>query len=268
MTDTPSHTAAPSKADTSSEGPPQSRKVLWSIALLLIVGTAMLAWYRVGMLDLPAVPRGLTLEAAGLADLEQMKQLNALIWSEPQSGSGSQNAGVLPEAARWVQSGVAACRRGDTRAALDDMRRGIRLDPNNLVLANAYRMVVFGLRRDFLAASRRELTVAPKFPPELDGQPIAFFEELDRQHASRETKLHLALSWVDEMLLFPALEIKAPASVEAVDLLTQVIEKGHSAYVPALFARGLNHLHRPARLVWPESAKRSEERRVGKECRY
>ena len=255
MSHTPSQTAAQSKADTSTEGPPRSRKVLWIVALLLIVGMAVLAWFRVGMLDLPTVPGGLTLEAAGLANLEQMKQLNALIWSAPQSGSGSSNTAVLPEAARLVQSGVAACRRGDTRAALDDMRRGIQLDPNNLVLANAYRIVVFGLRRDFLAASRRALTVAPKFPPELEGQPIAFFEELDRQHATRETKLHLALSWVDEMLLFPALEIKAPASVEAVDLLTQVIEKGHPAYVPALFARGLNHLHRPARLVWPESAK-------------
>ena len=229
MSHTPSQTAAQSKADTSTEGPPRSRKVLWIVALLLIVGMAVLAWFRVGMLDLPTVPGGLTLEAAGLANLEQMKQLNALIWSAPQSGSGSSNTAVLPEAARLVQSGVAACRRGDTRAALDDMRRGIQLDPNNLVLANAYRIVVFGLRRDFLAASRRALTVAPKFPPELEGQPIAFFEELDRQHATRETKLHLALSWVDEMLLFPALEIKAPASVEAVDLLTQVIEKGHPA---------------------------------------
>jgi hypothetical protein len=55
--------------------------------------------------------------------------------------------------------------------------------------------------------------------------------------------------------LFPALEIKAPSSVEAVDLLSDLIDHGHAAYVPALFARGLNHLHRPARLVWPESAK-------------
>src|ERR1017187_7572275 len=170
MTDAPSDTTAPSKANTPAQGSSRSRKVLWIIALLLIVGTAVLAWYRVGMLDLAAVPRGLTLEAAGLANLQQMKQLNALIWSAPQSGSSSGNAEVLPEAARLVQSGVAACRRGDTRAALDDMRRGIRLDPNNLVLANAYRMVVFGLRRDFLAASRRGMIVAPKFPLELDGQ--------------------------------------------------------------------------------------------------
>jgi tetratricopeptide (TPR) repeat protein len=255
MTDAPIHDAAPGKAEALAQGPPWSRKALWIVALLLIAGMAVLAWFRVGMLDLPAVPGGLTLVTAGLADLQQMKRLNALIWSEPQSGSNSPKAGVLPEAARLVQNGIAAYRRGDTTTALEDMRRGIRLDPRNLVLANAYRMVVFRLRRDFLAASRRALAVAPRFPPELDGQPIAFFEALDRQHASRETKLDLALSWVDEMLLFPALEIKAPASVQAVDLLTQVIEKDDPAYVPALFARGLNHLHRPARLVWPESAR-------------
>jgi len=247
MTDTPRHKAPPP--------PPRSRKVLWIVALLLLVATAALAWFRVGMLDLTTVPAGLTLETAGLADLQEMKGLSALIWSEPQAGPSPRNTAALSEAARWVQNGVAAYRRGETSAALDDMRRGIRLDPNNLVLANAYRMVVFGLRRDFLAASRREMRVATQFPPELDGQPIAFFEELDRQHPSRETKLHLAMSWVDEMLLFPALEIKAPASVQAVDLLTQVIEHGNPGYVPALFARGLNHLHRPARLVWPESAK-------------
>ncbi len=256
MTDTPCHTAEPVKASAPEARPPRSRKVLWLLAVLLVAGTAAMAWLRVGLLDLPAVPAGLTLEAAGLADLQRMKQLNAQIWSEPQSGS----AVVLPEAASLVRQGLTAYRRGDTKTALEDMRRGIRLDPNNLVLANAYRMVVFGLRRDFLAASRRAQVVAPLFSPELAGQPIAFFEELGRQHPSRETKLHLALSWVDEMLLFPALEIKAPASVQAVNLLTQVLEQDHHpAYVPALFARGLNHLHRPARLVWPESARTSKD---------
>src|ERR1035438_3036470 len=109
MTSAPSDTTAPNAADTPAEGPPRSRKMLWIIALLLIVGTAVLAWYRVGMLDLPAVPPGLTLETAGLANLEQMKQLNALIWSEPQSGAASPNTAVLPEAARLVQRGIAAC---------------------------------------------------------------------------------------------------------------------------------------------------------------
>lgn len=255
MTDALHPNAAPRKTDAPVEASPRPRRVAWIVALALIAGTALVAWLRVGMLDLPAVPAGLTLQSAGLADLQQMRELNARIWSEPQSGSTSPNAGVLTQAAKLIQNGIAAYRRGDTSAALDQMRRGIRLDPNNLVLANAYRMVGFRLRRDFLAASRRALVVAPKFPPELDRQPIAFFEELDRQHPSRETKLDLALAWVDEMLLFPALEIKAPASVQAVDLLTQVIDNGNPGYVPALFARGLNHLHRPARLVWPESAR-------------
>src|ERR1017187_793636 len=137
MTDAPSHSVATRKTDAPAKGSPRSRKGLWLVALLLIGGTAMLAWFRVGMLDLPAVPRGLTLETAGLADLQHMKQLNALIWSESQFGSGSMTAGVVPEAARLVQNGVAAYQRGDATAALDNMRRGIRLDPNNLVLANA-----------------------------------------------------------------------------------------------------------------------------------
>ena len=135
------------------------------------------------------------------------------------------------------------------------MRDGVRKEPGNLVLGNAYRIAVFRLRRDFVNESRKHGEPTPKFPPCLDRQPIAFFEELVRDHPSRETKLQLALAWVDEMLLFPALEIKAPSSVEAVKILTDIIDHGNEYYVPALFARGLNHLHRPARLVWPEADK-------------
>ncbi len=236
-------------------GKRSSRKRWWSVALILLLALATFAWLRTGMLDLPAVPANLTLEATGLSGLEQMKQLNELIWSAPPSGLESPKPPALTEAAALVQRGIAAYRRGETKEALEQMRQGLRLEPNNLVLANAYRMVVFGLRRDFLASARRESMLTPKFPPELDRQPIVFFEELDRQHSTRETKLNLAMSWVDEMLLFPALEVKAPSSVQAVDLLTEVIEKDNPGYVPALFARGLNHLHRPSRLVWPESAK-------------
>ena len=231
------------------------RKPGWGTALILLAALAAFAWFRTGMLDLPPVPANLTLEAAGLSGLEQMKQLNELIWSAPQPDRQSPGPPGLTEAAALVQRGIAAHRHGDTGEALELMRQGIRLEPDNLVLANAYRMVVFGLRRDFLAAARRDSKFTPKFPAELDHQPIVFFEELDRQHGTRETKLHLALAWVDEMLLFPALEMKAPSSVQSVDLLTQVIDQGNPGYVPALFARGLNHLHRPSRLVWPESAK-------------
>ena len=205
---------------------------------------------RVGMLDLPSVPSTATHEAAGLDNLAKLKQLDDWLWSKPE------HPGLMPvhQATLLVKQGIDDAQHGNL-GGLEQIREGIRLEPTNLVLANAYRMVVFGLRRDFLASARRESMVVPHFPPELDRQPIVFFEELDRAHPSRETKLHLALAWVDEMLLFPALEIKAPSSVQAVDLLTSVIDHGNSLYVPALYARGLNHLHRPARLVWPESIK-------------
>ena len=228
-----------------------SRKLLWLCAFAFAALVAI-AWLRTGMLDLPSVPRGLTLDSAGLASLDEMKKLNAALWStspQPESSAG------LSKAAALVRRGIITQRNGDTPTGLEQMRQGIRLEPDNLVLANAYRMVVFGLRREFLAGARRDSVLTPKFPPELDRQPISFFEELDLRHSTRETKLHLACAWVDEMLLFPPLEIKAPASVQAVDLLTRVLEKGSPDYVPALFARGLNHLHRPSRLVWPESAK-------------
>src|ERR1039458_602875 len=189
------------------------RKFYWSVALILFLALAMFAWFRAGLLDLPAVSANLTLESAGLSGLDQMKQLNDLIWSAPQSNSPP----ALTPAAALVQRGIAAYRRGETKDALEQMRQGIQFDPNNLVLANAYRMVVFALRRDFLAAARREMIATPKFPPELDQQPIVFFEELDKQRHTRETKLSLAFAWVDEMLLFPALEVKAPSSVEAVN---------------------------------------------------
>jgi hypothetical protein len=147
--------------------------------------------------------------------------------------------------------------RNDARSGLARMREGMRRDPNNLALANAYRMGVFQLKRSYLLASRRESRLAPEFPEHLEDQPFAFFHELFDAHPTRETKLHLALAWVDHMLLFPALEIKAPSSVEAVNLLTEILESDDAYYVPALFARGMNHLHRPARLVWPESTKTS-----------
>ena len=57
------------------------------------------------------------------------------------------------------------------------------------------------------------------------------------------------------MLLFPALEIKAPASVEAVEVLSDILKDPDpkaAYYVPALYARGLNYLYRPFNLVWPE----------------
>ncbi len=220
--------------------------------------TAALAWWRVGLFDLPAVPSGVTLANSGLADLPALRRLDLYI-----HGTSTRSADLLDNrapnelrgAAGLVRSGIDLIDRGNAGQGLELMRQGIRKQPRNLVLGNAYRMATFRLRRAYLNDARGRGELAPQFPPHLDKQPIAFFTQLDASQPSRETKLQLALAWVDKMLLFPALEIKAPASVEAVDLLTSVIEGGNPGYVPALFARGLNHLHRPARLVWPESAK-------------
>jgi hypothetical protein len=219
---------------------------LWLAGALMVV-TGAFAWWRVGLLDLPPVPAGVTADSAGLAHLDAMRALD-----EQVRGDAPAPTALAPAAAK-VREGLLLCRRGDTTNGLGRMREGMELDPDNLVLANAYRMNVFALRREHLAAARKQGQAAPQFPPELDRQPIVFFEALHRRQPTRETALHLALAWVDEMLLFPALEIKAPASVQAVDILTETIQGGAASYVPALYARGLNHLHRPARLVWPES---------------
>jgi hypothetical protein len=242
---------------SAATAPPSSQRPRrWTLVLLaglVIAVTAGVALFRVGLLGLPAAPAGVTAESAGLADLPAMRELHERLLSE------AEPVVALPPGATLVRRGLSRCRTGDTAAGLAQMREGLQLEPNSMVLANAYRMAVFGLRRDALAAARKQGIAAPQFPPELERQPIAFFEALHRQHATRETSLHLALAWVDEMLLFPALEIKAPASVQAVDLLTKTIEDGHVGYVPALFARGLNHLHRPARLVWPESERTARD---------
>ena len=174
----------------SPAGKPGSRALRWAIALGLLAATAAFAWFRTGMLDLPNVPPNLTLDAAGLSGLEQMKQLNDAIWSSPPAAVPSQKPRAPGDAADLVRSGIAAYRRGETKDGLELMRQGIRLEPGNLVLANAYRMVVFALRRDFLASARRASVLAPRFPAELERQPIVFFEELDRRHgtARNETR--------------------------------------------------------------------------------
>lgn len=231
---------------------------------LVVVATAAFAWSRVGLLDLPRVSGVVTPESAGLADLPAMKELHHYVFGKKSSSEvgeliidpGSDPKKVARNTMRDCVFKVSLPSEIEISTGLHEMQIGIGYDPNNVVLHNAYRTVVFGLRRDYLIEARKRGELTPQFPPYLDRQPIAFFEELVDKHPTRETKLQLALSWVDEMLLFPALEIKAPSSVQAVDILTGILEEpGNENYVPALFARGLNHLHRPSRLVWPESNK-------------
>ena len=237
-----------------------SARSLIVLVVVVFLTTGVLAWWRVGLLDLPRVSSKVTFQSSGLGQLTEMTTLDQFVRSDSgiaRSGSlasAAQRSGQSSFAAQLAHDGIAAVRSGNEPSGLDTMRTAVREEPTNLVLANVYRMEVFRLRRAFLREAKQRGELSPHFPPHLDRQPIAFFEELVREHPSREAKLSLALSWVDEMLLFPALEIKAPSSVQAVDILTELLSSpDNAAYVPALFARGLNHVHRPARLVWPES---------------
>ncbi len=241
-------------AVTTASSAARKRYGAWKAAgALLFAGLAALAYFRGGLLGLPAVPAGLTGDKAGLANLGALGERARALESAAGAGDAAAAAVSDPALARAAR-GLAALRRGDVSHGLEMVHRAIRLAPDDLVLGNAYRMAVFHLRRDALADAARRQTLAERLPPALEHEPIAFLEGLRLEHPSRETTLQLALAWVDELLLFPALEIKAPASVESVNLFSEVLAED-PYYVPALFGRGLNYLHRPARLVWPESRK-------------
>src|SRR5438552_13242391 len=88
------------KQKTGAASPRPSRKVWWGLAVLIIAAVGGFAWVRVGMLDLPSVPSAVTTEAAGLADLEKMKQLDDLIFGVRQRTGALQDAGAK-SAASW-----------------------------------------------------------------------------------------------------------------------------------------------------------------------
>lgn len=226
----------------------RGRSGLWwtLLAVVAVAAIAVVAVRRGGLLDLPKVPEGVTAESAGIAHLDQLKQRAADLDA---ARAGDSDAALVA-----ASTGLRAVRDGDIGPGLDSLRHALRLAPDDLVLGNAYRMTVLRLRRAALNDATARATFAGRLPPAIDREPIAFFEVLRREHPSREVTLQLALAWVDELMLFPALEIKAPASVESVTLLSGILEQQPS-YVPALFGRGLNYLHRPSRLVWPESKK-------------
>ena len=186
------------------------------LGLVLVAAVGTFAWSRVGLFDLPSVPRDITLPAAGLDGLPAMKQLDDALYA------ADAPAIKLSPAADSVRLGLSLIQANQAEEGLKRMREGIAQDPTNLVLANAYRMAAFQLRRDILGKQQAGPTVT--FPAWIEKEPLAFFEDLDKKHPSRETKLNLALAWVDLMLLFPALEIKAPSSVESVKILTQLID--------------------------------------------
>src|ERR1043166_1560070 len=120
-------------AHSSSPGQRNRNRKTWWIVGILVLALGVFAWVRVGILDLPSVPSGLTQAAAGLSGLEEMKKLDTLIWSMSESNI----VPAISEAAMLVRRGIAKQHGGDTVAGLEDIRQGIRQEPNNLVLANA-----------------------------------------------------------------------------------------------------------------------------------
>jgi hypothetical protein len=151
-----------------------------------------------------------TAEQAGLANLPQLGlRARAL---ELLANGQTADAAPSDSAFTCVVAGLLAVRRGDEEGGLSLLRRGLTLAPADLVLGNAFRMAVFQLRRAHLTDARGRETLVARVPAWLEREPIATFERLHARNPQRETALQLALSWVDELILFQAPEIKAPAS--------------------------------------------------------
>lgn len=206
------------------------------------------ALWRGGLLGLPPVPTGLSAERSGLADLAGLRERAAQLDRAEPLDPGVDSALAL------ARRGLAAVRRGDSARGLDTLRAAFRLGPRDLVIGNAYRMAALRVRRAILARTPAHDSLPGSGADELAFSAIAPLQTICREQPSREATLQLALAWVDELILHPALEVQAPASIESVNQFTTLLAED-PVYVPALLGRGLNYLHRPARLVWPELRK-------------
>ena len=127
------------------------------------------------------------------------------------------------QAADLVARGIREVDRNEAAQGLATIRAGIRLDPDSLPLANAYRMEVFKLRRVFLAQARQEAVLTPTFPPHLEHEPIAFFEELVGDFESRNFEAvvggekNFARDFPESPKLAQALYLSGRASIAAGD---------------------------------------------------
>ncbi len=229
-------------------------KVLGVVAAIVVVVLAIFAYQRSGLLDLPEVPDNLTADMVGLGGIDTLR------FSQNKLDSGSYFGGVNDKGTTVMALGAEQFRKGTHERGLKMMRMGLRFDPNNLALGNGFRLCVLDAQREFLRQAAKARMQKVRLPVWLDNEPKRTFESRYRIYRTRELKFQMAMGLIDKMLLYPALEIKAPASVEAVELLTEILEENdgeNKYYVPALFARGLNYLYRPADLEWPESIKSS-----------
>jgi hypothetical protein len=216
------------------------------IGIVVLCSLIAVGYYRSGLLSLPSVPDNVNANTAGLEHLDEMKTVDEAIASEAASSNSLVSS---------VQSAMKEINSGNEELGFRALQEVVRNNPSNLVIGNVFRMEALRLKQKWLSSNADKSEIALVFPEYLNDEPIRFYRDFAKTNPSREVKLQLALALVDHMLLFPALEIKAPSSVEAVEILTDVIEHGNADgayYVPALYARGLNYLFRPFNLVWPE----------------
>jgi hypothetical protein len=214
----------------------------------LLATLIAVAYYRSGVLNLPEAPKAFSAADAGLEGLDGLRALDERI-----RGDGPFSVTDAPTTE--IRDALSEIRRGNEGEGVRRMESLVEREPTNLVLGNILRMEIFNLTRRQLIVNANQGEIALKLPEYLENEPAQFYRSLAVRRPEREVKLELALSLVDHMLLFPALEIKAPASVEAVEILSSVLDEPGprgACYVPALYARGLNYLYRPFNLVWPE----------------
>ena len=157
----------------------------------------------------------------------------------------------LDEAAEKARVALDGVKIGDPASRLEAMGRLVEAHPDNLVLGNAFRMEVYRQKRQFLAAARARGERSPALPDVLAAEPFATLTRIAAQSPATEPLVQIGLAHVDQMVLDPALEVRAPASIDSVRTFTSVLAD-HPHDVPALVGRGLNHLNRPRKLVWPE----------------
>lgn len=238
------------------------------VGIIVLGSLAAVAYYRSGLLSLPGVPKEVDADLSGLQGLDGMKELDDVLGAGLDRSQAAISSGISARSAEASSSGDATTRLSSiaaAKSALAEMRNGdeekgfraleelVKTQPRNLVLGNALRMEALRLKRKWLVTNADKSEIALVFPDYLRDEPIHFFREMVKTNPSREVRLQLASSLVDHMLLFPALEIKAPSSVEAVEILSGILKEPENRYyVPALYARGLNYLYRPFNLVWPE----------------
>ncbi len=224
---------------------PTARLLVCAVVSIPILGCSRLT-------GLPAVPASVSARDAGLEDLkhyaDQARLLDRALSDDEHARFSAAPPGEPLDMARWGQDRIA---RGDETGGLHELATALERDPSDLVVGNAYRMAVHRLKRRQLAAAKSRGERTPSVPEWLGPEPLATLERIAEAAPSREIRLQVALAYVDRMILNPALEIKAPASIDSVRRFTAILE-ADAHYVPALVGRGLNYLYRPASLAWPE----------------